>query len=500
MPVGGGGGGKAKITPPKGIPTRKKVVYGPPVPKPTAQRDRGWENPKPKPKAPPVRDRSWENPKPTPPVVRDRSWEDTTNPTKKLIEDAKRRSASKAPGYQGPEPSASPTGEFTYKMPGTTDINKQIDDIYNQKTPDFLGDAQSDAKRIYAPVFADLTAQQKLAQKNAGSNTKQLNSMYGALASNIAGEGKQIGNRTQGAVADVRENTADTSAAVGSNFSNANKGVTDLMASLGLEAAAGEVLPKGAETQALLQGLVANQGQGSADLAAQLGQNALNYNSAQKNIAGFEGAQNVQANQRDLSDKLAALATTRANVGSQRAGQASSLAQQLRGDYTNSLNSRSNALVQAYAQQQAMAIARMQAEAGVTQAQIGADAQRDIASSNNAAQAQRDAAKASAGPKAPSVKQQYDMADPGSRIFATAAQLFGTSGDAASRAVNLANHVASSAPSTLDRYGKPTGDNRFPTAARFAEFVTQANNAQPPDRRLPPDKMLALAYAMYKSM
>ncbi len=92
------------------------------------------------------------------------------------------------------------------------------------------------------------------------------------------------------------------------------------------------------------------------------------------------------------------------------------------------------------------------------------------------------------------------MTDPGTRIYATSAQLFGTSGDAASRAVALANHVASANASKVDANGRNTGDNKFPTAQRYAEAVVAANKAQPPEMHLPPDKLLALAYSMWEQL
>lgn len=413
--------------------------------------------------------------------------------TQRLIDQAKARSAAKANNNIAPDPQPSITGEFTYNMPiggggGIGNIDKEIDKIYDQKTPDFLGDAKKDAKRIYAPIFADLDKQGKQAKGSSKKDIIQLKDMYGRLSNSIGADGRAISRNTNAAVADTRENTADTVQDIGQNFSSANNEVADLMRSLGLEAAAGDALPKGAEHQAFLQGLVQSEGAGAVNLARQLGQNSQNFNTAQKNIAGFEGAQNVAARQKNLSDVLAQLATTRASVGSQRAGQASSLAQQLRGDYTNSLNSRANALVTSYGQQQQMDIARMQAQAQIETARI-----------NSAAQ-QAAAERRAAGAGQPSLKQQYDMTSPGEKIFATAAQLFGNDSKQASHAVNLANHVAASNASKLDANGRPTGDNRFPTAARFAEAVTHANSQQPPEKRLAPDKLLALAYAMFPNL
>lgn len=363
-------------------------------------------------------------------------------------------------------PKPSNTGQLSYD---TSDIDSLLNSIYSTKTPNFLGDATKQAATIYAPVLKDLTNQGNSAVKRAASNTTQLNAMYGALGASIGQDAKSITDNTNHTVAGEAAATGTASDAIGHNFDAANTDVANLMAKLGLGAAASDVLPHGAEHEAFLQGIVQNQGNSQQALAKQLGANAQNFNTAQQNIAGFEGAQNVKANQQNLGNTLAALSSTRANVGTQQASKASDLAQALQSQYTSSLNTKANALVQQYAAQQQFALAQMNNQTTLQAAQIKANA----------------TAAAAAQQGQPTAYQQYEMTDPGTKIYADAAQTFGSGGDSASRAVSLASSVA----------GK-----QYPNAQAYAEAVVAANNAQSPEKRLPPDKLRSLAYTMYTSL
>jgi hypothetical protein len=328
------------------------------------------------------------------------------------------------------EPTPNATGQFTYMDP-TAEINA----IYGQKQPDFLGTANSDMQKAYAPVLTDLTNQGKKATDNSKYNDAQLAAMYGALQSSIGKDNSALATNNQGALTALQGIGSGASAAIGQNYQGANQEVSDMMKKLGIEQAAGDVLPRGADSQAFLQGISGVQSQGAQDLAKQLATNAQNFTTQQQNIAGFEGTQNRVANQKDLGNKLAQLATQRAQVGTQAGTQAASLASTLRGQFMDSLASRANALINAYGQQNQYNLAQQQGQQ-----------QLALAQQNNNLEMSKLALS-----RTPTAQQQYGMAGTGQQLYSQASQIYGGNVDLASKAINTAMSIdPATASSGLD--------------------------------------------------
>lgn len=387
----------------------------------------------------------------------------------------------------GANPTPTSTGNLTYDASG--DINKLINQIYAAKPPDFNKSANSSVAPIYNPLLSDINNQENSARSTESGNEKQLTGMYGALQKAIGNEGNTIANNTAGAVSAQVNNTNNAVAAIGNNYSSAQANTAALLQKLGIQAAAPDALAKGTDQGAFLQSIVQAQGAGSAQLAQQLGTNAQNFNSAQKNIAGFEGPQQVTKLKGQLASTIAGLSSQAANYKSQAASQKLTLAQQLQDQYTSSLNNRANSLVSAFTAQQQMnaqlTAAQIAANAQTSSAQYGSNAQvnaakiaadAQLAAAKAAADATKAAAKAKAGTAATTAASKNQTA--GQKIYNYAGTIFGTDGNLASRAVTLASQVAA--------------EKQYPTAEAFAEALAHKAGAGAQS-----DKLRSLAYTMW---
>lgn len=390
-----------------------------------------------------------------------------------------------------PKPSA--TGQLSYNASG--DINKLIQQIYATKDPNYLKTAQGSTNPIYNPLISDIAAQGDAAKVASAANSKELKSIYGSLQSNIGNEGNTIKANTIDATNAQNSNTSQAVGAIGNNYANAQGNTANLLAKLGIQAAAPDALARGTEHQGFLQGISSLQGQNATNLAQQLGANSLNYNSAQKNIAGFEGNQKVAQNQTNLTNTIAALNSTKANIKSQRAGAVASLAQQLRDQFTSSRNSQASSLVSAYQAQQTTAAqimaAQLAANSATGAAQIGANAQTSaaqiaagaqVAAAKAASDAVIQQAKLKAKTDASKIAASLAKVKPtkgtvGQQIYNYAGTIFGTDTALASKAVALATSI---------------GTKQYPNAQAYADAVIHkaGKGAQS-------DKLRALAFTMW---
>jgi hypothetical protein len=278
------------------------------------------------------------------------------------------------------------------------------------------------------------------------------------VQSGIGQNGAAMQAQTSKDVAGIKALGQQGQKAVAGNYGNAMNQASDIMQKLGIQDAASASLPRVANNQALVQSLMQMNTQGATNLASQVGQNATNFNTAQKNIAGFEGAENRTKNTQNLEDHLAGFATEKAQVGSQQASQAAGFMQNLQNQYLNSVNQKASALTQMYSQQQQMALAQQSQQMDLLKMQQS---------------------------MMPSAYQQWQMSPTADKLASYAGQLFGSTGNTASQALQFVEGM---------------GGTQSASALDFADKVARQAQNDPNMRQLNPNQLRALAMQAYSQM
>jgi hypothetical protein len=234
----------------------------------------------------------------------------------------------------------------------TPSIEDFLNSIFGGSTPDFTEQAKRDLDAIYYSQFSANTGYSKSAEANAAANDARLKAMYGAAAGQI-----------QGQAGGIKHDYADAGRAIGAAYANGGKEINNayaqsqgqlasMMDALGLGRAAGDVLGQGAGDSAFLQSLLSvnNAQQQSSNVQSMTG--ALDYNTAQANMAVGEGANRRSDLQNALRDRLAEIQNQRAALQGQYASGQQSEVQQLQNQYMQQQQQQANLLVDSYQKQQ----------------------------------------------------------------------------------------------------------------------------------------------------
>jgi hypothetical protein len=325
------------------------------------------------------------------------------------------------------------------------DIASLMAQLTGGPSPNFTGDANSAIAGAYKPVLTELEAQKKAALNRGATNDKQIQGMYAGLASSIGQENNAIGTRVAHEGQDLRNTYAGTASNIDANTTAATDRLQQLLQNAGVQSAAPDVYSKVVGNAAFAKNLSGVSGQNAQQLAAQLGTNAQQFNSTQKNLAGFAGNDARQVNNRAVEDRLTNIGSTRANTLSQQGQSAAQLAQQMSAQYLSMQQNQANALMSAYQHKadQAFEMQKMQ-----YQGQLDA---------------QKNAALNAANIASKSVGDQYkmwQMTPNGDKVFSTANQVFGGDAQAANKAMALLQQVDANSPNAIDFARKLIEKNR----------------------------------------
>lgn len=212
---------------------------------------------------------------------------------------ATRSAPSSSREYTSPFKAIAPT--ITWQGPSAMDM-------LMTKLPQKEVDYQKEARKIYEPTLDYLDVQDKRVRQRATNNDKSLNSLFSGLASDIERQSGDINRQYGGALNTVRNATKQGQADVSKNYDSAAAEQARMMKSLGIEAAAPDVLQQGTSDEAFFQSLIGSAGKGAEQFLTSENQGALDYNRAQAGITRQEGLQARTDNKAQLSDILGQLA------------------------------------------------------------------------------------------------------------------------------------------------------------------------------------------------
>lgn len=330
--------------------------------------------------------------------------------------------------------------------------------LLGQDAPDFKAMADKQVADIYGPLYGNLDRSTSLALQNTERSNAQLDAMYRALQGGISAQSGNINKSYDLARAGVDSAYNQGISGIRGNYSNAMGENAALMQQLGIQDAARDprTLQQQAGQEAFLSSLLSAGGASAKNEVEQKRQGSLDFNTASSNAAGAAGVQARQNLLFALNNRLSAIQDQRGQLQSQQA----QAAMQAATGYQNAWMT----------QQQALA-------------KMIYDAQ------NNEANRQNDLQKAYIAAQ-PNAYQQYRMEGPLNRAYSQAAQLFGTNGDNASRAVNLVLSVGNQ----NQQYANPYA---FIDAVRKANQALAAKDAT---QALPDDAIASLAATMWQEL
>jgi hypothetical protein len=253
-------------------------------------------------------------------------------------------------------------------------------DMIMTKLPQKEIDYQAEARKIYEPTLDYLNTQDKRVRTRATNNDKALNNLFSGLANDIEGQASDINRQYGQAVGTVRNATKQGKAAVSQNYDAAAAEQARMMKSLGIEAAAPDVLKQGTSDEAFFQSLIQSAGTGSEQFLTSENQGALDYNRAQAGITRQEGAQARTDNRAQLGDILGQLAGKKVDLRQTINEQAASMQQAAAAQQLEAQKQAAAAL------QQDRQFAMQQANFGLQQQQFGLQQQNAQANFMNTQQ------------------------------------------------------------------------------------------------------------------
>jgi len=226
-------------------------------------------------------------------------------------------------------------GSVAASIPNPNDPNYILQQLLDPaNAPNFQQQAESQVNQIYGPQLQALRNTEAAATNKAGQNDKQLAAMYKALGIDI---GKNAGNINKNYQSTSKAITGAYNTGKGSiakNYQSANNELMQMMQRLGLTAAAPEVIGQGTNDSNFLQGLLTAANQGAQNFGTQEHQSALDFNTAQQNIAGLTGNQSREQLQQALMARQSDLENQALGIRGQQASAVANLVNQLQGQYS----------------------------------------------------------------------------------------------------------------------------------------------------------------------
>jgi hypothetical protein len=334
------------------------------------------------------------------------------------------------------------------------DVNALLAQLYNG-TPNFQQEAQAQADSVFGPQYQALNQQTAQTKSNAKASDAKLAAMYKALTGDINAQSAPIKATTSAQKKGVQTAYDTGRKEIAGAYGGAANELTSLLGKLGLQDAGNDprVLANNLSQGAFLQNLLSTNNASGQNLAGAEGQNALNFNTAQANIADQQGTNSRADLQTGLQTALANYSNQGLKLASDRAALVNSTQTGLQNTYYTNQQHQADQLYQQQKDQTDNALKLQIAEIG----------------------------------QQPTQAQQYAQMAPMDKVYSQAAQLFGVQGDAASRAVNTAMSVGAD-------------PSQFPNAISFAQAVVNANRqaaANDPSQALPEDALQSLAVSLW---
>jgi hypothetical protein len=267
-----------------------------------------------------------------------------------------RSTPSSSSGYTSPFKAIAP--QVVWQGPSAMDM-------IMTKLPQKEVNYQKEARKIYEPTLDYLDVQDKRVRTRATNNDKSLNNLFSGLASDIEKQSGAINQQYGQAINTVRGATRQGKQDVSKNYDAAAAEQARMMKSLGIEAAAPDVLKGGTEDEAFFQSLIQSAGTGSENFLTSENAGALDYNRAQAGITRQEGLQARTDNKTQLGDILGQLAGKKVDLRQTINEQAQSMQQAAAAQQLEAQKQAAAAL------QQDRAFAMQNAQFGLQQQQFG---------------------------------------------------------------------------------------------------------------------------------
>jgi hypothetical protein len=178
-------------------------------------------------------------------------------------------------------------------------------------------DYQAEAQQMYAPQFSYLDQLSADALKRAETAKKDIGGLYGALSSSIYGQEGGIKKNYDTGIKTVGQAYNDALGAVGNQFDNTRNNSAEILARLGIEQAAPNVVGKSNDMEALLSGILSANQMGTQN-AMRIGKQAsVAYNKQQGGAAKLAGAEAQSGLAQQLGAFLQQLSGKKADLQSQ---------------------------------------------------------------------------------------------------------------------------------------------------------------------------------------
>lgn len=205
------------------------------------------------------------------------------------------------------------------RQPAQTDPLAFLQEYAGPSSQDLYAQAMSQVGNAYDAQLENLAAQEREARNRQSSGDKQLAAMYNALAGDIGKNAGSIKSRYNEGRTATAKGTASTKSAIGKTYTDTNNELAALFSRLGIEAAAPDALAGSNSDRSFLSGLVDFSGN-SAMNAMKLNEGAaLDFNTAQQNIAGLTGKNRRADLLEQLNDTLGGIGQQRNTVQGQMA-------------------------------------------------------------------------------------------------------------------------------------------------------------------------------------
>lgn len=283
-----------------------------------------------------------------------------------------------------PTPVAQGTQAGQYHDP----LQQYILDMMNQPQPDFAKLAQDQLGPAYQAQLAAITNAQSQAKQQATAGDAQLAAMYKALGIDIGKNASNLNNIFNTGYGTVNAAYAGGKQDANRVFDQGQANTQALLAKFGIEAAAPDALAQSYSNEALINGILnANQQAANNSLGISRAGD-LAFNTAQQNIAGYEGAQQRSSLQSALQKILSQYQQQAIQASGNYNSQLAQRQYDLQNSYLQNQQQLENQAYQSYADQ-----LKMQQQQGQSQT--------------------------------PSISQQWNMMGPVDKGYYQASQLFG---------------------------------------------------------------------------
>jgi len=319
-------------------------------------------------------------------------------------------------------------------------------EMMNQPQPDFSQLAADQLGPAYQAQLAAINNASGQAKQQASAGDAQLAAMYKALGIDIGKNASTINNNYNQSYGTVNAAYAGGKKDVNSVFDAGQANTSALLQQFGIEAAAPDALGQSYANEALINGIMGANQQAANNSLGLSRQGDLSFNTAQQNIAGYEGNSQRSALQQTLQKVLA---------------QYSNQALQAQGTYNSQLAERQYDMENSY-------LKNMQ------------DQQNQAYSAYNSSQ------QGASESQQPSISQQWSMMGPMDKGYYQASQLFGPQG--AGLAMDLVVKAGQQNPSS--------GFDMISKAAKLNAELRKTNPAQAVDDQA----LQSLAAFMYEQI